>query len=129
MLNLIRNAKYRHLFIVLAGGFAIIGASFLVGCSSSGGISDGWLPATRDYAGQVAVDNAESAKTNPLSAILAALGTAVSSIAGAVILAKKGLATYDAAPYEADDGQRATEDEIVKAAIAARDKPNTPPQA
>jgi sulfite exporter TauE/SafE len=102
-----------RLALVLGGGLLIIAASFLVGCSSNGGLSDGWLPATRDYAGQVAADNAESAQEgNPASRIIFAFGTLISSLAGAGIMLRR----FDAAPFQADDGTQISESELVHAA-------------
>jgi len=87
----------------------LVGA-LLVGCTANGD-APGWGMATRDYADQVARDNAEAAETNPISAIIFGVSTLVASLAGAGVMIRR----FDAAPFQDDEGNAVSEAEIVKA--------------
>ena len=109
------KTEKRVLAPIIILGLTMIAASFLVGCKSTGEMDMSWLPASQDYAAQVARDNAASAATNPASFWLWAGGTIISSLAGAAGLIRRGINRFDEAPFEGDDGVRVTEGEIVDA--------------
>ena len=91
-------------FLLLAGGLALLAT--LAACS------DSWMLATREHANEVAANEAESAKTNPFSAVLQGVAGLVASLAGAGILIKRGITKYDNAPMERSDGSRVSEAEV-----------------
>jgi hypothetical protein len=80
-----------------------LGACLLTACSTPG-----WVPATRDFAAEVAQDNAEAAKHNPFSAVLHGLATLTAALAGTGYMVRQ----YDRRPYERADGSKVTEAEI-----------------
>lgn len=106
LLNLIRPWPIRGeraLFTLIAVAVAV---AVLTGCR------DSWTLATKDYANEVAADNAEAAKTNPLSALVHGVATLVASLAGAGVLVRRGIQNYDNRPMERTDGSRVSEAEI-----------------
>ena len=107
-------------------GLIMVAAGFLVGCHSDGSVDMGWLPASQDYAAQVAQDNAASAATNPVSFWLWAGGTALSSLLGSIGLIRRGIKQFDDQPFEAEDGRKVSEEEIVQAVLEKRQSPPAP---
>lgn len=108
-----KTDKRLGLFLIL--GLCLLLTGLLTACSSAW--TDSVLPATRDYAQQVAQDNAASATAgNPISMLLTGLGTLVSSIAGAGILLRR----FDNKPFVAADGTKMTEGELVTIAQQAK---------
>lgn len=121
-----RDKVEKYLGLALFVGICMIVAGFLVGCTSSGQVDMDWLPASQEFAEQVARDNAASAATNPVSFWLWAGGTIVSSLAGSVGLIRRGINRFDAAPFEGPDGSEMTEAELVAIAKQAKASPSAP---
>lgn len=85
--------------VVLFGMLLLAGLVLLAGCST-----DQILPATREYAQEVAADNAaRAAEGNPISALIHSLATLTAALAGAGILTKRAVKKFDDAPYTAED--------------------------
>ena len=84
-----------------------LAASVLTACSDAATL------ATKEYATQVARDNAAAAETNPASSVLHGLATMVASLAGAGLLVKRGIQRHDEKPFERSDGSRVTEAEAM----------------
>lgn len=124
MIRLDKTEKWLVRGVIL--GLMMVAAGWLVGCKSTGEMDMSWLPASQDYAAQVAADNAAHAATNPLSFWLTAGGAILSSLLGAVGLARRAVKQFDAMPFEAEDGSKMSEEELVAIAKQAKASPSIP---
>jgi len=79
----VKHQSRDYVYLLLTIGFGVLAAVLFTGCSGS------WLPATRQYVDEIAVQTADSAATNPISATFAWVSSILGAMTGTTYLSRR----------------------------------------